>query len=124
MDKNINQYYSNIDKKTLNNLCENENIKSLLFLAALSNVNVLKKNNQFKSKKNILRECETTKKKYIKSSSVMLSNLSRLSITDSYKINNIYDDLKDKINTVDEIIKKVDIINPEEKKYVECYSNC
>ena len=113
-----------MDKKILNNLDNNENVKSLLFLAALSNVNVLKKNNQFKTRKRIIKDCETIKKKYIKSSSIKLSNLSKLSITDPHEITNIYDDLKDKIHTVDEIIKKVDIIKPDKNKYVECYGNC
>ncbi len=113
-----------MDKKILNDLGDNENVKSLLFLAALSNVNVLKKNNQFKTKKQIIKDCEIIKKKYIKSSSIKLSNLSKLSITDPHEITNIYDDLKDKINNVDEIIKKVDIIKPDKNNYVECYGNC
>ncbi len=124
MDSNINQYYSNIDKNILNNLCQNENTKSLLFLSSISNLNIFNKNNQIKSKKKILKNCESIKKKYIKTSSVMLSNLSKLNITDAHKINNIYDDLKYKINNIDEIIKTVDNISDTNTRIIECYSNC
>jgi len=135
---NINSYYSSVDKTLLGDLCKNPNLKSLLLLSTESNVNVFnKKKNKWELKPNtkILKECEQTKRKEVKTSSAMLSNLAKLSSSTS-DVKTICHSLENKITNIDKMIDCVNMINKEDIKplsggnlsdsdsFIECYSNC
>ena len=84
------------------------NLKNLINLSTDSNINIFnKKKNKLiiKDKKRILKECENIKKKEVKISSNMLSNLAKLNkIDDSGSISEICNNLKIKINKIDKVI--------------------
>ena len=84
------------------------NLKNLINLSTDSNINIFnKKKNKLviKDKKRILKECENIKKKEVKISSNMLSNLAKLNkIDDSGSISEICNNLKTKINKIDKVI--------------------
>ena len=112
---NINQYYSLIDENILTNLCKNDILKYIIYLSALTNIYIFKqKNNKwyFKNKHSLLKECDKIKKKELKSSTNLLSNLAKLS--DNININNfknIYSTLENKIYNIDKFIDHINIIN-------------
>ena len=104
----INSYYSLVDKNYLTTLTKNNNLKNLINLSTQTDLYIFNKKNkkwQLKSKDKLLKECEQIKKKEIKMSSSMLSNLAKLSKThDSYEIKNICQKLENKVNNIDKII--------------------
>jgi hypothetical protein len=128
---NINNYYSTLDTTVINNLCKNEDLKNLIHLSTLNDINVfttLKYNKiKLKSKCILLKECDKIKKKEIKTTSNMLINLAKLNnITDLNDIKNTYKYLETKLTNIDnfiDCINKIDTIN-DYKNYIECYSNC
>lgn len=104
----IDNYYSLIDKNYLTSLTKNNNLKNLINLSTQTDLYVFNKKNkkwQLKSKDKLLKECEQIKKKEIKVSSSMLSNLAKLSKThDSVEVKNICQNLENKVNNIDKII--------------------
>lgn len=110
--KLLNEYYSLVDKNLLENLYKNNNLKNLINLSTNTDLNVFNKKNkkwQLKSKDKLLKECNQIKKKEIKESSIMLSNLAKLSNINEYNsVTNIYSTLQSKIADLD---KLVDCIN-------------
>jgi septal ring factor EnvC (AmiA/AmiB activator) len=138
LNDNINSYYSSVDKTLLGDLCKNPNLRTLLLLSAKSNVNVFnKKKNKWELKTNdkILKDCEQSKKKEVKTSSSMLSNLAKLN-SSSTDVTNICHSLENKITNIDKMIdcvntlKEPNLLNtnkvPSESSdsFIECYSNC
>jgi hypothetical protein len=129
-------YYSTVDKDILNNICENNDLKNLIYLSIENDVNIFNKKHkywQIKSKDKLLKECDNLKKKEIKQSSFNLANLAKLNnILPSKDVKNIFSKLENKINTLDNFInyvnnmKDINNINKSSKKnnYLECYSNC
>jgi hypothetical protein len=130
--KNFNQYYSLVGENTLNDLCKNDNLKHLLNLSSLTDINIFNKKNdkwQIKNKNILLKECEKIKKKELKSSTNLLSNLAKLNNSDLNNIKNIYKNLEVKIDTINKIIDIVSLINQNESSkentynFIEYYSN-
>ena len=129
----------NIDKDILDNLCKNEKIKNLINLSSQSEICIFNKRNKklkLKSKEKLLKECNQIRKKEIKNSSSMLSNLAKLNNNDMKDIKNICNNLENKITTIDSMIDYINDIDSEttnytfiptiinlEEKYIECYSN-
>lgn len=107
-EKNIDSYYSNIDKQYINNLCKDNNLKNLINLSTINDLYVFNKKNKkitLKSKDKLLKECNNIKKKELKQSSVVLSNLAKLSGThDLYLVKNMCDDLQYKITNLNNLI--------------------
>ena len=133
MDK-IDTYYSNVDKKVLTNLCKNNNLKNLINLSTQTDINVFNKN-KLKNKNKLLKECEQIKKKELKHTSILLSNLARLNqVNDIQNIHNVCQKLEDKITNIDKIIDCVKVLEVNDTdvstksdnmtEYIECYSNC
>jgi hypothetical protein len=149
---NIDQYYSLINKNLLSDFCKNNHLKNLIKLSTLTDIYVFNKKNKkwsLKSTDKLLKECETSKKKEIKLSSSILSNLAKLN-SDTTEIKNVCWKLENKLSNLDKIItcinnlktppnleNKKNIANfdlitinipPETKtssdSYIECYSNC
>ena len=137
----INSYYSSVDKTVIGDLCKNPNLRTLLLLSAESNVNVFnKKKNKWELKPNnkILKDCEQSKKKEVKASSSMLSNLAKLNST-STEVTNICHSLENKITNIDKMIDCVntigiikepikprtkEVLSESSDSFIECYSNC
>lgn len=129
----------NIDKDILDNLCKNEKIKNLINLSSQSEICIFNKRNKkfkLKSKEKLLKECNQIRKKEIKNSSSMLSNLAKLNNNDMKDIKNICNNLENKITTIDSMIDYINDIDSEttnytfiptiiniEEKYIECFSN-
>lgn len=105
---NIDQYYSLVDKNIIDQLCQNESLNNLINLSTKTDIYIFnKKNNkwQLKSKNKILHECEQIKKKEIKTSSTLLSNLSKLNnIIDLDNVKNIYKNLENKIDNINKFV--------------------
>lgn len=150
----INNYYSSVDKDVLNNY-KNGKLKNLIYLSTTTDLYLFNKKNkkwQIKNKDKILSECKNIKKKELKKSSNMLSNLAKLSIESNNNIKKIYDNLQYKLDSIDKIMNgirnleiedTVDTIAEKPKKnmsskyssilpkkidytynnFIECYSN-
>lgn len=107
-DKKINNYYSSIDPVIIDNLCKDNNIKNLINLSTITDLYIFNKKNQkwkLKPKDKLLKECETIKKKELKTSSSMLSNLAKLnSIDDINNVKTICDNLQCKMNAIEQVI--------------------
>lgn len=110
--KDFNKYYSSVDKNLLENMFKNNNLKNLINLSTKTDLYVFNRKNkkwQLKSKDKLLKECDQIKKKDIKESSLMLSNLAKLSKINEYNsVSDIYNNLQSKIANIDKI---VDCIN-------------
>ena len=106
-NNNINNYYSLIDKNILNNLCKNEKLKYLIQLSTQNDIYIFNKKNKrykFKNINLLLKECEKIKKKEIKSSTNLLSNLAKLSNPNLDNVKNIYTNLENKIDNINKFI--------------------
>ena len=100
-------YYSSVDKITLNKLCSNNNIKNLIYLSSQMDINPLNKKNkkwQLKNKEKIIKECEKFKKKELKEFSYVLSNLAKLGTNTTSDVKHIYKNFEDKLENIDKII--------------------
>lgn len=100
-------YYSSVDKTTLDNLCSNNNIKNLIYLSSQIDLNPFNKKNkkwQLKNKEKIIKECEQYKKKEIKEFSFTLSNLAKLGSNSTSDVKNICKNYEDKLENIDKII--------------------
>lgn len=108
VDETINQYYSLVDNNLITNLCKNNNLKNLIKLSTSTDLYVFNKRNKkwnLKSKNTLLKECQNIRKKELKLSSSMLSNLAKLNSTkDILNVKNICSDLQNKITNLDNII--------------------
>jgi len=113
-DNTIDQYYYSVDKNLISNLCKNNNLRNLIKLSTVSDLYVFNKKNKkwyLKSKDKLLKECENIKKKEIKSSSTMLSNLAKLNtVHNVIELKDICETLQNKISNIDNIIKCVNHI--------------
>jgi hypothetical protein len=113
-DKSIDQYYSSVDKNLIKSLCKNNNLKNLINLSTVSDLYIFNKKNKkwyLKSKDKLLKECKSIKKKEIKSSSFMLSNLAKLcSTNDISNIKDICENLQNKISNLDNLINCINYI--------------
>jgi hypothetical protein len=106
-------YYSSVDKTTLNNLCSNNNIKNLIYLSSQMDINpfnIKNKKWQLKNKEKIIKECEQFKKKEIKDFSYVLSNLAKLGTNNTSDVKHIYKSFEDKLENIDKIITCVNNI--------------
>ncbi len=111
-------YYSSVDKNTLNNLCSNTNIKNLIYLSSQVDLNPFNKKNkkwQLKNKEKIIKECEQYKKKEIKEFSYTLSNLAKLGSNNTSDVKNICKNYEEKLDNIDKIITCANNINSNEK---------
>ena len=108
-DNTIDQYYYSVDKNLISNLCKNNNLRNLIKLSTVSDLYVFNKKNKkwyLKSKDKLLKECENIKKKELKSSSTMLSNLAKLNtVHNVIEVKDICETLQNKISNIDNIIK-------------------
>jgi hypothetical protein len=113
-DNTIDQYYSTVDKNLILNLCKNNNLKNLIKLSTVSDLYIFNKKNKkwyLKSKEKLLKECENIKKKELKTSSIMLSNLAKLNtIQDISNVKDICENLQTKISNLDNLIKCINHI--------------
>jgi hypothetical protein len=113
--KSLNEYYSSVDKNLLENLSKNNNIRNLINLSSKSELYIFNKKNkkwQLKSKDKLLKECNQIKKKEIKESSVMLSNLAKLTNNNEYNsVSTIYNKLQSKIADIDKIVNCINHID-------------
>lgn len=118
-DKSIDweNYYSSVDKTTLNNLCSNTNIKNLIYLSSQVDLNPFNKKNkkwQLKNKEKIIKECEQYKKKEIKEFSYTLSNLAKLGSNNTSNVKSICKNYENKLENIDKIITCAHNINTSE----------
>lgn len=100
-------YYSSVDKTTLNNLCSNNNIKNLIYLSSQIDINPFNKKNkkwQLKNKEKIIKECEQFKKKELRDFSYVISNLAKLGTNSTSDVKHIYKTFEDKLENIDKII--------------------
>ena len=113
--KSLNDYYSLVDKNLMDNLYKNNNLRNLINLSTKSELYIFNKKNkkwQLKSKDKLLKECNQIKKREIKESSIMLSNLAKLSNNNEYNgVSNIYNNLQTKIADIDEIVNCINHID-------------
>jgi predicted ATPase len=111
-----NNQYSLVDKNILEYYCKDSNIKNLVHLSNDANICIFNKKNKkwcLKSNDKLIKECENIKKKEIKNSSSLLSNLAKLNsnnTTDTTSIQSIYKNLENKIKKVDDIIECINNI--------------
>jgi hypothetical protein len=139
IDKNIDQYYSSIDKTILTDLCKNEKLKNLINLSSRSDIYIFNKKNKrliLKPKIKLIKECNQIKKRELKNSSSMLSNLAKLNNKDTNYVKNICNNLENKITNIDILMEQINNIDSDidynfipkiiniQDKYIECYSNC
>lgn len=101
-------HYSLVDKNTINTLCANDNLKNLILLSTKTDINVFNKKYkkwQLKDRDKLLKECEQIKKKELKNSSLMLSNLAKLNQTnETIKVQDICSNLEDRMTNLDQLI--------------------
>lgn len=123
LDNTIDKYYSFVDKKLILNLCKNNNLKNLIKLSTISDLYIFNKKNkkwQLKNKDILLKECQNIKKKELKTSSIMLSNLAKLNIIhDITKIKGICDNLQNKISNLDNLINYINHIESSSENISE-----
>ncbi len=125
----IDKYYSSIDKSLLTNLCQNNNLKNLINLSTQTDIYIFNKKNkkwQLKSKDKLLKECEQIKKKELKVSSSMLSNLAKLSnLQDGDQVKSICQNLENKISNIDKIISCINKLDSPDiaNNVIEIQSN-
>jgi hypothetical protein len=108
VDETINQHYSLVDNNLITNLCKNNSLKNLIKLSTSTDLYVFNKKHKkwnLKSKTTLLKECQNIRKKELKLSSSMLSNLAKLNSTkDILNVKNICNELQNKITNIDNII--------------------
>jgi hypothetical protein len=113
--KSLNDYYSSVDKKLIDDMYKNNNLRNLINLSTKSDLYIFNKKNkkwQLKSKDKLLKECNQIKKKEIKESSMMLSNLAKLSSNNEFNtVSTIYNNLQTKIADIDEIVNCINHID-------------
>ena len=113
--KSLNEYYSSVDKNLIENMFKNNNLRNLINLSTKSDLYIFNKKNkkwQLKSKDKLLKECNQIKKKEIKESSLMLSNLAKLANNNEYNsVYCIYNNLQTKIADIDKIVNCINHIN-------------
>ena len=131
-ENNLENYYKNINKPIINECINNLNLKKLLELSSITNLNVFtsKKHKnpewKLKEKRILLKECDLIRKHKIKEVAESLSKLSKnksknllLEIKD--KNNNLLNDIET-IDTLIETIEK-DYPNIEKDDFLEKFSN-
>jgi hypothetical protein len=114
----------------MNNNNEEINLKNLIYLSSLYDINIFNNKKKFitiKPKEKILKECDKQIKKEVKTSSC---NLVKISSDNSTNVKNICTNLETKINNINNIINCVNTINIKDIKinrdnldYIEYYSN-
>jgi hypothetical protein len=121
-EKNIENYYKNIDKPIINNFINNLNLKNLLNLTTIANLSVfthtkIKNKNEWKlkDKRKLLKECEIKKKYKIKEATNILSSL----VDNKSKILPVLTD----IENIDELINTIEKEYPNVQNYLEIFSN-
>lgn len=127
MNDNIDTFYSSIDKNVISNLCKDNNLKNLIHLSTQTDIHLFNKRTKksLKNKSLLLKECETKKKKELKKTTSMLSNLAKLNNINEVKVKNIYENLENKIVNIDKMIDYIKVIDTDSsEEYIECFSNC
>jgi hypothetical protein len=136
-ESKINEYYSSVDKNYINDLCKNNNLRNLIHLSTTTDLYLFDKKHKkwhLKSPNKLLKKCESIKKKELKNSSSILSNLAKLN-NDNINVSTVCDNLKCKINNIDNMIRYIHAVEKEPENiislniqnsedYIECYSNC
>ena len=136
-ESKINEYYSSVDKNYINDLCKNNNLRNLIHLSTTTDLYLFDKKRKkwhLKSPNKLLKKCESIKKKELKNSSSILSNLAKLN-SDNINVSTVCDNLKCKINNIDNMIRYIHAVEKEPENiitldlhnsddYIECYSNC
>jgi len=113
--KKINKFDLQIDDN-IDKLCKTNNIKNLLNLTSTTTIDIFdKRRKHIKSDIKLLKECDLIKKKSISTIS-KLSNLAKLSNSESCNIITKNTDIIDNINNIIKLLNSQD-------KYIECYSN-
>jgi hypothetical protein len=128
-DKNIENYYKNIEKPVINNYISNVNLKNLLALSTVTDLYLFKKKkkNQWKlkDKRQILKECEQQRKKTIKEVTNSLNDLNKTkSVNVTKEIKKKNENLMNKVEYIDSIIETIEKDYPTlSDEYLEVYSN-
>lgn len=111
-----------------------DNLKNLIELSSNFNISVYNKRNKLRPQNTLMKEIEKIKKKELKKTSSLLSNLAKLTQKGG-TINNIDEVdttvilLKDNISKIDEFIKILPSVYETKKdncdydSYIECYTN-
>ena len=128
-DNNIENYYKNIDKPVINNCINNLNLKNLLALSTITDLNLFKKKKKnewkLKDKRELLKECEYKKKQTIKEASTSLNILVKNkspNVTKEIKIKN--ESLLNQIENIDSFIETIEQTYPTlSDEFNEIYSN-
>jgi hypothetical protein len=123
---NIEQYYHHIEKPIINQYINNLNLKNLLELSCVNNLNLFKKNKnkwKLKDKRILIKECEFIKKQKIKEVTTSINSLSKnKSIHLVRQIKEKSDTIFTDIEQIDSLIQTIENNYPEEI-YDEVYSN-
>ena len=147
---NENNKYAAIDTSIIDNISNNSNfnIQNLMKLSKDTELYIFNKKYKkwtLKSKEKLIKECENIKKKEIKKTTSILSNLAKIN-PQSTDIRSHYNILEDKISKLDDIVSCLNEENLENKEqkmldltnvlkelsdsdsssssYIELYSNC
>lgn len=128
IENNIENYYKDIDKPTINNILNNNNLKNLLELSIITDLYIFKKKKKdcwkLKDKRQLLKECDKKKKYKIKEIRLIFDNLSKnktLNIINEIKLNN--NNLISELEKIDNLINTIEKSYPDKNNFIEIYSN-
>ncbi len=128
IENNIENYYKDIDKITINNLLNNNNFKNLLELSIITDLYIFKKKKtdcwKLKDKRQLLKECDKKKKYKIKEIRIILDNLTKkkaTNIINEVKLNN--NNLISELEKIDNFINTIENSYPDKNSFIEIYSN-
>ena len=128
IENNIENYYKDIDKPTINNILNNNNLKNLLELSIITDLYIFKKKKKdcwkLKDKRQLLKECDKKKKYKIKEIRLIFDNLSKnktLNVINEIKLNN--NNLISELEKIDNLINTIEKSYPDKTNFIEIYSN-
>jgi hypothetical protein len=131
IENNIENYYKDIDKPTINNLINNNNFKNLLELSIITDLYIFKKKTEncwkLKDKRQLLKECDNKKKYKIKEVTNTLNHLSKkkvpnvINVINEIKLNN--NNLISELEKIDSLIDTIQKSYPDKNIFIESYSN-
>lgn len=127
---NLENYYKNIDKPIINDCLNKFNLKNLLELSTITDLNIFtkqkKKEWKLKEKRMLLKECDIKRKQKLKAVSENINELAKnksknllLSVKEK---NNI---ILDEIETIDTLIETIEKDYPQidQTEFLEKFSN-
>ena len=128
-EKNIENYYKNIEKPIINNFMNNVNLKNLLNLTTIIDLSVFtpkknKKEWKLKDKRTLLKECEIKRKYKIKEATQSITSLTKNKSNDTIEaVKNKNENILNDISNINTLIETIEKNYPETNNYLEIFSN-